>query len=57
LRHLYIWERILLLGGAITLIIPGLLTDLVGCGTLLIVYILQKCFPFDPKAGETALVA
>ncbi|MDD2966179.1 MAG: TRAP transporter permease [Desulfovibrionaceae bacterium] len=57
LRHLYLWERALLLGGAVTLIIPGLMTDLVGCGTLAIVYILQKCFPHDPKAGETALLA
>jgi UPF0716 family protein affecting phage T7 exclusion len=35
-------ERIVLLIGAICLIIPGLITDIIGIGAVIAVYLLQK---------------
>lgn len=45
LRLLHVWERLLLLGAAVALIFPGLITDLIGVGIMLVVYIAQKMFP------------
>ena len=45
LRNLFIWERLLLLAGAITLITPGLITDAIGIGLMVVVYLLQKVRP------------
>ncbi len=44
-RNLHLWERIPLIGAAIALIFPGLYTDLIGAGIMVVVYILQKVFP------------
>ncbi len=49
MRDLYFWERIPLVGAAISLIIPGYFTDTVGFGIMLAVYILQKYMPSGPK--------
>ncbi len=49
MRDLYFWERIPLVGAAVSLIIPGILTDGIGIGILLAVYILQKYMPQGPK--------
>lgn len=49
LRNLYIWERLLLVASAITLITPGIITDIIGLSLLLAVYFLQKIFKKDPK--------
>lgn len=35
-------ERALLLGAALTLVVPGLLTDAIGLGLFLLVYLLQR---------------
>ena len=43
-RRLYIWERLMLLGATIFLIIPGLLTDAIGIAIMGMVYLLQKMF-------------
>ncbi len=51
LRNLHIWERLPLAGAAIALIIPDLVTDLIGAGIMVAVYVLQKVMPNDPKAG------
>lgn len=42
LRNLFIWERLIMVGAAISLITPGISTDAVGLGLMLLVYILQK---------------
>ena len=55
-RDLYWYERIALLAGAITLITPGVVTDLVGLGIMVAVYILQKAHPVGP-AGRTPVQA
>lgn len=44
-RNLHLWERLPLIGAAIALIFPGLYTDLIGAGIMVVVYILQKIFP------------
>ncbi len=49
MRDLYFWERIPLVGAAVTLIIPGYFTDTIGIGIMLAVYLLQKYFPAGPK--------
>lgn len=49
IRDLYLWERIILAAAAITLITPGLVTDLVGLGLMIFVYILQKIFKIGPR--------
>ena len=51
LRNLFIWERLLLLTGAITLITPGLITDAIGIGLMVVVYILQKVHPNGPASA------
>ena len=45
LRRLSIMERLLLLGAAVSLIFPGIYTDLAGVGLMLVVYALQKIAP------------
>ncbi len=49
LRDLYFWERIPLVGAAISLIIPGYFTDTIGIGIMIAVYLLQKYMPQGPK--------
>ena len=44
-RKLWLWERLLLLGATITLIVPGLVTDVVGIGILTLVFFLQRFWP------------
>ena len=51
-RRLHLWERLLLLGATIFLIIPGLLTDAFGILVLGLVYVLQRLFP--AKSEEKA---
>lgn len=53
LRNLYIWERLLLIGAAITLITPGLITDLIGFGIMVLVYVLQKIFRHGPGKKQS----
>lgn len=45
LRNLSIIERLLLLGAAISLIFPGIMTDLIGVGLMVLVYFMQKLLP------------
>ena len=47
-RKLYFLERIILLGATITLIVPGLLTDIVGISLLALIFISQKIFKNNP---------
>lgn len=62
LRNLYFWERLILVAAAITLITPGLKTDLIGLGLMAGVYVLQRVFKEGPgqpltqggKGGEAA---
>ncbi len=49
MRDLYFWERIPLVGAAVSLIIPGYLTDTIGIGIMAAVYMLQKYMPNGPK--------
>lgn len=51
LRDLFIWERILLAASAITLITPGIITDLIGIALLIVVYILQRFFKKGPGSS------
>lgn len=46
-RNLYLIERLVLLGSAVSLIFPGLLTDMLGAGLLALVYFSQKLFGKD----------
>lgn len=58
LRSLFIMERLILVAAAITLITPGLVTDLIGLGLMALVYILQKIFrngPMKYKQNEDLL--
>ena len=41
-RNLHVWERLLLIAAAITLITPGLVTDVIGIGLMCLVYAVQK---------------
>ncbi len=50
LRNLYFWERIPLVGAAVSLIIPGIYTDGIGIGVMIVVYMTQKFLPKDPKS-------
>lgn len=55
LRDLHLWERLILVGAAITLITPGLVTDIVGLSLMTVVYALQKFFrQGPPRAVEHA---
>ena len=62
LRNLYFWERLILVGAAITLITPGLKTDIIGLSLMAGVYVLQRVFKAGPgqplvqggKGGTTA---
>lgn len=49
LRNLYFWERLILVGAAITLITPGLKSDLIGLGLMAAVYVLQRVFTAGPQ--------
>ena len=49
LRDLFLWERLLLVGAAITLITPGLMTDIIGLSLMAAAYVLQKIFKQGPK--------
>ena len=49
LRDLFLWERLLLVGAAITLITPGLMTDIIGLSLMAAAYVLQKIFKDGPK--------
>ena len=49
LRNLYLWERLILVGAAITLITPGLKTDLIGLALMGTVYVLQRIFKAGPR--------
>ena len=49
LRNLYLLERLALIASAITLITPGLTTDLIGIGILVVIYLTQKFMPGGPK--------
>ena len=51
IRPLYLWERLPLIGAAIALIFPGLLTDLAGAGIMALVYMSQKFMPGKPTAA------
>ncbi|MBS6830565.1 MAG: TRAP transporter permease, partial [Desulfovibrio sp.] len=53
LRNLYLWERLVLVAAAITLITPGLVTDIIGLGLMAAVYALQKAFKEGPRHPET----
>ena len=54
LRNLYWWERLILLAGAITLITPGAITDAIGCGLLIVIYISQKMLTSGPVSKVAA---
>ena len=62
LRNLYFWERLILVAAAITLITPGLKTDIIGLSLMAGVYVLQRVFKAGPgqplvqggKDGPTA---
>lgn len=49
LRELYVWERLLLVAAAITLITPGPVTDMVGFGLMVAVYVMQKRTKTGPQ--------
>lgn len=49
LRELYILERLILIVSAITLIAPGIFTDLIGISLLIIIYITQRYFKKGPR--------
>ena len=49
LRNLYFWERLTLVAAAITLITPGLKSDLIGLGLMAAVYVLQRVFKEGPQ--------
>ncbi len=50
LRDLYVWERLVLIAAAITLITPGLMTDMVGFGLMAAIYIVQKVHKSGPRS-------
>ncbi len=45
---LSIWERLLLIAGALGLVVPGLATDLIGCALLIFVFVYHKLIRKDP---------
>ncbi len=50
-RSLHLAERAILLGAAVSLIFPGLLTDTLGVGLLAVVYFTQKFWPGEGLSG------
>jgi TRAP transporter 4TM/12TM fusion protein len=54
-RRTRTWERVFLFVGAILLIIPGLITDLVGLTAIGIVLAIQLCRPSDLVRRESSL--
>ena len=53
-RNLHLVERLLLLGSAVSLIFPGLMTDLIGVGLLSAVYFTQKIWNNDSLVKNIA---
>lgn len=56
LRNLYLFERLALIAAAITLITPGFMTDLIGIGIMIIIYITQKLFKGGPKKKDESIL-
>ena len=54
LRNLFVWERLILIAAAVTLITPGLKSDLAGIGLMVLVYFLQKSFKRGPAGPSVA---
>ncbi|MCG2740234.1 MAG: TRAP transporter permease [Syntrophaceae bacterium] len=54
LNHMVLWERVVLFAAAFALIKPGLMTDLVGLGLLLVVLVSQYFGKMRKKKRETA---
>ncbi|MBU0651789.1 MAG: DUF3394 domain-containing protein, partial [Proteobacteria bacterium] len=54
LNHMVLWERVVLFAAAFALIKPGLMTDLVGIGLLLLVLVSQYFGKMRKKKRETA---
>ena len=52
LRDLFIWERLLLVAAAITLITPGLITDIVGISLMTVTFALQRVFKAGPPRAR-----
>ncbi|MBQ4567812.1 MAG: TRAP transporter permease [Desulfovibrio sp.] len=52
LRDLFIWERLLLVAAAITLITPGLITDIVGISLMAVTFALQRVFKAGPPRAR-----
>lgn len=52
IRDLFIWERCILVAAAITLITPGLLTDIIGISLMVVTYLLQKWFSQGPHLSQ-----
>ncbi|WP_300298971.1 TRAP transporter permease [Ferrovibrio sp.] len=54
IRPALMWERALLVAGALCLIKPGLVTDLIGIGLIAVVFIAQKAIARDPNLGRAS---
>jgi TRAP-type uncharacterized transport system fused permease subunit len=54
IRPALMWERALLVAAALCLIKPGLITDLIGIGLIVVVFIAQKAIARDPQLGKAS---
>lgn len=54
IRPALMWERAVLVAGALCLIKPGLITDLIGIGLIVLVFITQKTIARDPNLGRAS---
>lgn len=54
IRPALMWERALLIVGALCLIKPGLITDLIGIGLIVVVFMTQKAIARDPQLGRAS---
>jgi TRAP transporter 4TM/12TM fusion protein len=54
IRPALMWERALLVAGALCLIKPGLVTDLIGIGLIVVVFMTQKAIARDPNLGRAS---
>lgn len=54
IRPALMWERAVLVAGALCLIKPGLITDLIGIGLIVLVFITQKTIARDPNLGRVS---
>ena len=52
MKHLNTVERILVIGGGLLLVIPGLVTDVVGLSLIVVAIILQKVIKKRPTSNE-----